>query len=69
MRTIKHHYCPTCGKPWDSPEQATECEHSHKEPATIATLEYTRGEDYPEEITIKMNDGTIHIYQYIDVAR
>ena len=68
MKITKFAYCPVCGKRWKSQTQAAECEQSHNAATVIVSGSYLSGKPYPDEIVVKMEDGTVHCYQYTGTA-
>ena len=67
MKKVKHYICEICGTEYNDKVKAQNCEKGHKRPVEIVKAGYVSINNdktgYPLNITVKMSDGSVHIYK------
>ena len=67
MKEVKHYICEICGTEYSDKSKAQGCEKGHRKPVEITKASYVSISNdrtgYPMRITVKMSDGSEHIYR------
>lgn len=67
MKKVEHYICEICGTEYNDKNKAQTCEKGHCKPIEIVRAHYlslaNNYKGYPNNITVKMADGTEQIYK------